>query len=64
MTELIVLMLGSEEPIRCASLADAKDRVCKAAHITGKIMVEVTPGEGGPMQTLEFDKQARDWSYA
>lgn len=61
MAELVLLMLGSGEAIRCASLADAKAKASRSGDVTGAILVEVFPEGGGQVETLEFDRQAGDW---
>ena len=59
--QLVVVILGNGEAVRCTSLAHATTKATASAHVAGPILAEGTPEGGGPMVTLEFDRQAGDW---
>ena len=60
MTDLILLILEDGNVIRCTDLNDARSKAILIKD--GRIVVEITPkGIGGPMATLEFDRDTQDW---
>lgn len=60
MADLILITIGNGQPVRCANLDDAKAKALTATE--GQVVVEITPaGRGGPMTTLEFDRNTQDW---
>ncbi|MFC4173595.1 hypothetical protein ACFOYU_16280 [Microvirga sp. GCM10011540] len=61
MADLILLIFENKEAVRCASLAEAKEKASSHYHAEGRVLVEVTPEGGGAMTTLEFDQNSRDW---
>lgn len=62
MSDLILLMIGSQEPVRCASLKNAKARVAAEQGVDGDIIVEITPEGGGPVNSLKYDQIIGDWT--
>ena len=60
MADLILLTFENGDVARCTDLDDAKSKAIASAE--GRIVVEITlEGRGGPMTTLEFDRDAQDW---
>lgn len=60
MADLFLLTFENGDTVRCTNLDDAKSKAIASAE--GRIMVEITPeGRGGPMTTLEFDRDTQDW---
>jgi hypothetical protein len=62
MAGLVLLRLGNGDEVRCVSLKDAISKAIASGHMAGRIYVEVIPEGGGPVTTLEFDRQTRDWT--
>ena len=61
MTTLILLTFGNGNVVRCNDIHDAKSKAIASAE--GRILVEMTPeGLGGPITTLEFDRDTQDWT--
>ncbi|MGF1622315.1 MAG: hypothetical protein ACFCUR_17080 [Rhodomicrobiaceae bacterium] len=61
MSDLIILTIDGQEPVRCPSLGDAKARAAAAPNIDGDIIVEIIPEGGGPVTSLRYDQAIRDW---
>lgn len=60
MADLILITIGNGQPVRCADLDDAKAKALIADE--AKAVVEMIPeGKGGPVTTLEFDRDTNDW---
>jgi hypothetical protein len=59
--DLVLLILGNGEPIRCSSLDDALAKAIFHKGKEGRIRVEVTPAGGGRMTVLDFDRDTLDW---
>lgn len=60
MADLILLSFENGDVIRCTDLNDAKSKAIATAG--GCVVVEIIPdGRGGPVTTLEFDRDAKDW---
>lgn len=60
MADLVLLIFENGASVRCTDLDDAKSKAISAPE--GRLVVEITPdGKGGPMTTLEFDRDAQDW---
>lgn len=61
MQDLVLLILGNGELIRCSSLDDALAKANFHKGKEGHIRVEVTPAGGGRMTVLDFDRGTLDW---
>lgn len=60
MADLIILNLENGDTVRCTDLDDARKKAIPVSG--GRIIVEITSeGRGGPMTTLEFDRDEQDW---
>lgn len=59
MANLVLLNFENGDVVRCSNLDDAKLKA--SASATGRAIVEITPEGGGPILTLEFDRDAQDW---
>lgn len=64
MADEVLLYLGDANVVRCASLDEAKVKASSYSHVEGQILVEITPNGGGPVTTLEFDRNSCDWISA
>ena len=65
MSELIHLRSESGASCRCTSLDEAKIVAASLPSSNDRIFVDVIPGgTGGPMLTLEFDKDDGEWNSA
>lgn len=61
MSDLILLTIGEQEPVRCPSLGHAKATAAAEANIDGNIIVEITPEGGGPVTSLRYNQAICDW---
>lgn len=61
MADLVVLTFSDGRTLRCADLSDAKEKAINNQPGTDKIIVEITPENGGPMTSLAFDIASQDW---
>ncbi|WP_417276516.1 hypothetical protein [Castellaniella sp.] len=60
MADLILLIFENGESVRCTDFNDAKSKAISATE--GRIIAEVTmEGKGGPITTLEFNRNTREW---
>lgn len=61
MADLVLLFFDGEEPVRCSSLDDAKQRIHSRQLAFSKASVEITPEGGGPILSLDFERISGDW---
>lgn len=60
MPDLFMLNLENGKTIRCTDIGDARAKAISIKE--GKIILEIIPeGQGGPITTLEFDRNEQDW---
>lgn len=63
MSDLFLLNLENGETIKCADISDATSKAIFTKK--GKIILEIIPeGQGGPITTMEFDRNEQDWISA
>ena len=59
MTDLILLTVADQEPVRCASIFDAEE-LAKCAKVE-PIVLTIIPHGGGPVTTLQYKQSESDW---
>ena len=59
MADLILLTIAAQEPVRCATVADAEKL---ASHAKDEpIILTITPNGGGPVTTLQYRQSDSNW---
>ena len=61
MTDLILLHIDDNEPVRCTSLDHAKTKIESHGQLKGKAYVKWTPQGGGPVSALEYSPDEGSW---